>query len=109
MIVYREAASLARDLGVKLQTLYALSNSLPAHYHTVELPKPNGGVRRLTVPDAPVLLDDALCAFDDKRMGLALALLKELGAERQILLFSCHGREAAWGGAHGVPVIEGWR
>ena len=66
-------------------------------------------VCRLTVPDAPVLLDDALCAFDDKRMGLALALLKELGAERQILLFSCHGREAAWGRAHGVPVIEGWR
>lgn len=51
MIVYREAASLARDLGVELKTLYALSNSLPAHYHTVELPKPDGGVRRLTVPD----------------------------------------------------------
>lgn len=51
MIVYREAASLARDLGVELRTLYALSNSLPAHYHTVELSKPNGGVRRLTVPD----------------------------------------------------------
>lgn len=51
MIVYREAASLARDLGVEVRTLYALSNSLPAHYHTVELPKPDGGVRRLTVPD----------------------------------------------------------
>lgn len=51
MIVYREAASLARDLGVELKTLYALSNNLPAHYHTVELPKPDGGVRRLTVPD----------------------------------------------------------
>lgn len=51
MIVYREAASLARDLGVEVRTLYALSNSLPAHYHTVELPKKDGGVRRLTVPD----------------------------------------------------------
>lgn len=51
MIVYREAASLARDLGVEVRTLYALSNSLPAHYHTVEIPKPDGGVRRLTVPD----------------------------------------------------------
>lgn len=51
MIVYREASSLARDLGVEVQTLYALSNSLPAHYHPVELPKPDGGVRRLTVPD----------------------------------------------------------
>ena len=51
MIVYREAASLARDLGVEVRTLYALSNSLPAHYHTVEIPKKDGGVRRLTVPD----------------------------------------------------------
>lgn len=51
MIVYREAASLARDLGVEVRTLYALSNNLPAHYRTVELPKPGGGVRRLTVPD----------------------------------------------------------
>lgn len=51
MIVYREAASLARDLGVELKTLYALSNSLPAHYRTVEIPKADGGVRRLTVPD----------------------------------------------------------
>ena len=51
MIVYREAASLARDLGVDLQTLYALSNSLPAHYRSVEIPKAGGGFRRLTVPD----------------------------------------------------------
>ena len=51
MIVYREAASLARDLGVEVRTLYALSNTLPAHYHTVEIPKADGGVRRLTVPD----------------------------------------------------------
>lgn len=51
MIVYREAASLARDLGVEVRTLYALSNNLPAHYHAVELPKPGGGSRRLTVPD----------------------------------------------------------
>lgn len=51
MIVYREAASLAKDLGVEVRTLYALSNSLSAHYHTVEIPKRDGGIRRLTVPD----------------------------------------------------------
>ena len=51
MIVYREAASLARDLGVEVRTLYALSNTLPVHYHTVEIPKADGGVRCLTVPD----------------------------------------------------------
>ena len=32
-------------------------------------------------------------------------LLKEQGESRQILLFSCHGREAAWAEANGVPVI----
>lgn len=63
-------------------------------------------VCQLTAPDAPILLDDALAAFDDGRMALALALLKELGEERQILLFSCHRREAEWAKAHDVPVIE---
>ena len=63
-------------------------------------------VCQLTAPDAPILLDDALAAFDDGRMALALALLKELGEERQILLFSCHHREAEWAKAHDVPVIE---
>lgn len=63
-------------------------------------------VCKLTAPGAPMLLDDALCAFDDGRMALALALLQKLGEERQILLFSCHSREAAWAEAHGVPVVE---
>ena len=51
MIVYREASTLARDLGVETRTLYALSNNLPAHYHTVLIQKADGGQRRLTVPD----------------------------------------------------------
>lgn len=59
----------------------------------------------LTVPGAPILLDDALTAFDDGRMELALSLLKELGEERQILLFSCHRRESDWARAHGVSTV----
>ncbi len=51
MVVYREASTLAKDLGVEAKTLYTLSNNLPAHYHTVSTPKADGGVRRLTVPD----------------------------------------------------------
>lgn len=51
MIVYREASTLARDLGVEEGTLYALSNSLPDHYRTVRVPRAGGGSRRLTVPD----------------------------------------------------------
>ena len=51
MIVYREAPTGQRSGAWGLHTLYALSNRLCAHYHTVELTKPNGSVRRLTVPD----------------------------------------------------------
>ena len=60
---------------------------------------------RLTLPDAPIWLDDALAAFDEERMALALGLLRDLGAERQILLFSCHRREGDWAAAHGVPAL----
>ena len=60
---------------------------------------------RLTLPDAPILLDDALTAFDDSRAELALDCLKELAAERQILLFTCHSREARWAERNGVSVI----
>ena len=35
---------------------------------------------------APLVLDDALVTFDDRRMALALDALAELGRERQILL-----------------------
>jgi len=55
---------------------------------------------------APLILDDALVNFDDERMALALDLLRGLGGERQILLFSCHSREAAWAEKHGVPVYR---
>ena len=61
---------------------------------------------QLTVPEAPLVLDDALCAFDDARCALALELLAGQAQGRQILLFSCHSREAAWAKARGVPVIQ---
>ncbi len=62
-------------------------------------------VCRLCLPDAPLLLDDALSAFDDRRMELALDYLKKLGQERQVLLFTCHSRESRWAAAHDVPCI----
>ena len=60
----------------------------------------------LTAPDAPLVLDDALAAFDDGRCARALDYLKEAARGRQILLFSCHGREADWAEAHNVPVVR---
>lgn len=47
----------------------------------------------LCLPDAPLVLDEALAAFDDTRAKRAVELLQELAAQRQILLFSCHNRE----------------
>ena len=53
----------------------------------------------------PLVLDDALANFDDGRCALALALLEELGKERQILLFTCHTREAGLLAGHpGVSI-----
>ena len=77
-------------------------------------------VSQLCLPQedpAPLVLDDALASFDDERLGLALDCLARLGEERQILLFTCHGRErAALEGRKGVrflslsaPVAEGRR
>ena len=53
-------------------------------------------VCRLCLPELPpILLDDALTAFDDKRLKLALELLGELASQQQILLFTCQKREGA--------------
>ena len=45
-------------------------------------------------PKAPLILDDVLVRFDDKRMRAAVELLQQMAEERQIILFSCQGREA---------------
>lgn len=43
---------------------------------------------------APIILDDALANFDDARCAAALQWLKKEAERRQILLFTCHSREA---------------
>ena len=51
MIVYRELSSLEQDLGIRTQTLYAVSNNLWGHYRKAKLPKKSGGYRTLSIPD----------------------------------------------------------
>ncbi len=51
MIVYRELASLERDLGIPAARLYAVSNQLHRHYHRRAIPRKNGEPRLLSVPD----------------------------------------------------------
>ena len=45
-------------------------------------------------PKAPLILDDVLVRFDDDRMKAAVDLLKDLAEQKQIILFTCQGREA---------------
>ncbi len=51
----------------------------------------------------PIILDDALCTFDDERMARAMELLLELSEKRQIILFTCQGRERAYMESRGIP------
>ena len=46
------------------------------------------------MPEAPLILDDALVRFDDVRMRSAVEILKSLSEEKQVILFTCQGREA---------------
>ena len=48
------------------------------------------------VPDAPLILDDALVRFDDRRLQQTVSVLKEESAQRQIILFTCHSRETQY-------------
>lgn len=43
----------------------------------------------------PIVLDDALAAFDDDRLALALDTLCAVAERRQVILFSCQHRELA--------------
>lgn len=46
-------------------------------------------------PEAPLVLDDALVRFDDKRLREALDVLSEEAEMRQVILFTCQSREAS--------------
>ena len=54
----------------------------------------------------PIILDDALANFDDERCAAALRWLKEEGRKRQILLFTCHSREADFFRADGEVSVQ---
>lgn len=51
-------------------------------------------------PDAPLILDDALVRFDDRRLETALDILKETAQNKQVILFTCQSRESKWQGAN---------
>jgi len=46
------------------------------------------------LPGVPLVLDDALVRFDDKRAAAAMEILKDEAKDRQVILFTCHQRES---------------
>lgn len=52
-------------------------------------------VAQALTPEAPLILDDAMVRFDDDRLAATLEILKKLAEEKQIICFTCQGREAA--------------
>ncbi|MCE0768437.1 hypothetical protein LWC35_36925 [Pseudonocardia kujensis] len=68
--------------------------------------------RAAGLPAVPVVLDDVLMTFDDVRAAAALAVLAELAADWQVLLFTHHehlaglARRAAENTADGVTVVD---
>ena len=54
----------------------------------------------------PIVLDDALANFDDDRCAAALHYLKEAARDRQILLFTCHSREADFFAGDGEVSVQ---
>lgn len=51
MHTYFEIETLAKDLGISARTFYSLSNTINAHYRKVEIPKSDGTMRKLSIPD----------------------------------------------------------
>lgn len=79
--VYRDAALLSAGAADQLYLATRLAIC------DLVLPEENG---------VPIVLDDALANFDDARCAAALQWLKAEGQKRQILLFTCHSREAGF-------------
>ena len=46
-------------------------------------------------PHAPLVLDDAMVRFDDTRLASAMEILREEAQQKQVILFTCQGRELA--------------
>ena len=92
----REFEALAEEKGAMLprRVLTLSQGTADQLYLAVRL-----AICELAMPGAepaPLVLDDALANFDDRRMALALDTLRELAQRRQILLFTCHGREGEY-------------
>lgn len=103
----RQFQALAQEAGesVPRQDLSLSGGAAQQLYLAVRL-----AMCELTLPQAdpcPILLDDALDAFDDRRAALALECLLETAKGRQVLLLTCHSREREMLSGRDITVWEG--
>ena len=54
-------------------------------------------------PEFPFFLDDSFVQYDDQRLEGVLGIVSDLAKRYQVLLFSCHGREAVQAQKMGIP------
>ena len=47
-------------------------------------------------PDAPLVLDDALVRFDERRLEKAMEILWDAAGRRQVIVFTCQDRESRY-------------
>ena len=93
VLLDRKLRAEARQTGESItrELLYLSGGTADQVYLAVRL-----AICRLALgEDTPLILDDALVRFDDRRMKSALALLREEAKTRQIILFTCQTREQA--------------
>ena len=93
VLLDRKLRAEARQTGESItrELLYLSGGTADQVYLAVRL-----AICRLALgADTPLILDDALVRFDDRRMKSALALLCEEAKTRQIILFTCQTREQA--------------
>ena len=101
---FRLSAEMTGD-GVYRDAQLLSAGALDQLYLAVRL-----AICQLVLPperEVPMVLDDALANFDDARCAAALEYLAREARNRQILLFTCHSREADF--FENRPEVAVWR
>ena len=89
VFINRDFSALVRasDDVVAREAEYLSAGTLDLMYLAVRL-----AVCELALPEGercPLIIDDALVNLDEKRMEQAMALLRDISKDRQVILFSC--------------------
>ncbi|MBR5342415.1 MAG: AAA family ATPase [Oscillospiraceae bacterium] len=85
------ARTRTQDDSVARESEYLSAGTLDLMYLAVRL-----AVCELAMPEGepcPLIIDDALVNLDEKRLGQAMQLLREIAKKRQVILFTCRKTE----------------